>query len=136
VPNTFWKAPAWQIPVRQADRVAMFRVPDRDILSEEGWPESFWSRVETPIVLTGHAAAEVVQRFSDLESGESARCHIPPWGLAMYDGAVLLFTVTLCFECFNAYVYTAQGKELRAFDISEENAVALLALLRERLPLT
>lgn len=33
----------------------------------------------------------------------------PAWGLAFYEGETLLFTVSLCFRCSNAYVYDAAG---------------------------
>ena len=61
---------------------------------------------------------------------------MPPWGLAAYRDAALQFSVTLCFECANAYVYTHAGRSLRAFAVTESHAVQLLAFLNERLPLT
>ncbi len=59
---------------------------------------------------------------------------MPPWGLAFYERGALLFTVTLCYVCANAYVYTDQGKELRAFDPEGPNAADLRQMLQQFLP--
>lgn len=61
---------------------------------------------------------------------------MPPWGLAFYAGDELLFTVTLCFECSNAYVYNSRDKDLRAFDLDCPSAAGLRALLEHHLPIS
>jgi hypothetical protein len=86
-------------------------------------------------LLSGTEAQRVLDLFRGLEPGESARCHMPPWGLALYEQDVLLFTATLCYVCSNAYIYTRKGKDLRAFDPAGPNAVALRQVLRQHLPL-
>lgn len=130
-----WKTPAWQTPVSRADRLELLCVPGQEVVSESGWPDTFWPQVSERHLLLGTEAERVIRLFRDLEPGNSARCHMPPWGLAFYEGDVLLFTVTVCYRCSNAYVYTAQGKELRAFDPAGPNAANLREVLTNHLPL-
>lgn len=131
----FWKVPAWEVPLDQADRVELLKLHNRTIISESGWPESFWNCIQERRSLDGDEAQCIIQLFQGLSPGEPARCHMPPWGLAFFDKEKLLFTATLCFECSNAYVYTNFGKDLRAFGVSEVHAKELLALLMQELPL-
>ena len=130
-----WKTPSWQTPIERADRVELFSLPERDIIAEQGWPETFWDHVGERAVMAEVEARQVVQLFEQLEPGESARCHMPPWGIAMYAGDELLFTVTLCFQCTNAYVYDAKGRKLRAFEGQGMKARALRRVLEAHLPL-
>lgn len=129
----FWKTPAWGAPVDRVNRVELLELFE-DILPEDGWPERFWRYVHERRLLVGAEAEHVVRLFRELEPGESARCHMPPWGLALYEDDDLLMTVTLCFRCHNAYVYTAAGKDLRAFDSTAPKATALRELLKRHLP--
>ncbi len=129
-----WKTPAWETPVGRADRVELLCLPDRDIVPEGGWPDAFWDHVSERYPLLGAEAQRVIRLFRELEPGESMRCHLPPWGLAFYERDTLLFTATLCYVCDNAYIYTAQGKDLRAFDPAEPNAAKLRAVLKQHLP--
>lgn len=131
-----WQTPAWQMSVEKADRVELFCLPDKDIVPETGWPDMFWHHVSERHFLSGIEAQRVLRLFRELEPGRSARCHMPPWGLALYAQETLLFTVTLCYRCSNAYVYTAQGKDLRAFNPSGPNAANLYQVLQEHLPIS
>lgn len=131
-----WHTPAWQTPVDEADRVELFSLPERQIVPPEGWPDSFWPHLGARTLLTEAEARQVIHLFRELEPGNSARCHIPPWGLALYAGDTLLFTVTLCYQCHNAYVYTGHGKDLRAFSPGGANAAALRRVLEQHLPLS
>ncbi|MBD2113565.1 hypothetical protein H6F59_17200 [Nodosilinea sp. FACHB-141] len=131
----FWKAPAYEVPIDKAVRVELLKLHNRDIISENGWPESFWNYVQDRKLLDGEEAQHVIQLFQKLSPGEPARCHMPPWELAFYDETELLFTTTLCFECSNAYVYTVHGKDLHAFDVSEPHAEELLAFLKQEFSL-
>lgn len=130
-----WKTPAWETPVGKVDQVELLCLPDRTIVSEEGWPETFWHHVSDRHLLLGAEAQRVIRFFRELELGVPARCHLPPWGLAFYERDTLLFTATLCYACDNAYIYTAQGKDLRAFDPAEPNAAKLRDVLKQHLPL-
>jgi hypothetical protein len=136
VNKNFWKVPAWEVRVDKANQVELFKIPNRNIISEEDWPESFWVHIRDRHLVDGQEGQHVIRLFQDLGPGEPARCHMPPWGLAFYYNAELLFTTTLCFECSNAYVYTASGKNLRAFDVSDSHAIELLDWLKEKMPLT
>jgi hypothetical protein len=136
----FWQAPAYQVPAHEvpidkAVRVELLKLLSRGILSGDGWPESFWNGIQDRKLFDGDEAQHIIQLFQNLTPGEPARCHMPPWGLAFYDKSELLFTTTLCFECSNAYVYTAHGTDLRAFDVSETHAEDLLAFLKQEFPL-
>lgn len=131
-----WQTPAWQTPVDRADRVELLSLPERTIVPWEGWPDAFFRHVDRRVLLTGPEAQRIIQQFRDLEPGESARCHMPPWGLALYAGDTLLLTVTLCYACDSAHVYADSGQDLRAFDTQGQSAVALRRALEHHLPLS
>jgi len=130
-----WKTPAWQTPIDRADRVELLCVPGQRIVAGQNWPDAFWNHVSERYLLLGPEAQQVIRHFRELEPSEPARCHMPPWGLAFYEQGTLLFTATLCYVCSNAYIYTAKGRELRAFDPDGQNAVDLRNVLRRHLPL-
>lgn len=130
-----WQTPAWQTPIDRADRVELLCLPGQTIIAAEGWPDSFWGHVRERHLLSGDEAQRVIHLFRGLEPGESARCHMPPWGLALYEREALLFTATLCYVCSNAYIYSNGVRDLRAFDPAGPNAVGLRQLLRQHLPL-
>ena len=46
----------------------------------------------------------------------------------------LLFTVSLCSQCSNAYVYTPDGVDLRAFNVKARRAKSLRAVLKQAFP--
>lgn len=134
-PPTEWETSVWQTLFDGADRVDLLCLPNQDIVSEEGWPDTFWQHISERHMLLGEGAQRLVSLFRELEPSTPARCHMPPWGLAFYEGDALLFTTTLCFRCNNAYIYTSQGKELRAFDPNCSSAVDLRNVLKQHLPL-
>jgi hypothetical protein len=125
-----WMTPAEGTSAHEADRVEVFSIRERKIVPAEGWPALFWSHVEGRHFVSELEVKQIVGLFCELESGISARCHNPAWGLAFYKGEELLLTATLCFYCSNAYIYTKKGKDLRAFDKKGEMAVALMDLLK------
>ena len=134
-----WKyqTPAWKTPVDRADRVELFSLPERDIVPAEGWPHSFWHHVGKRTLLNEADSQQVIHLFQELEPRQfGARCHMTPSGLALYAGDALLFTVTLCYKCSNAYVYTGHDKELRAFNPGGPNAAGLRQVLEQHLPLS
>jgi hypothetical protein len=122
--------------VDRADRVELFSLPDRQIVPAEGWPDAFWRHVGERLLLNEADAQRVIHLFRELELGHPARCHIPAWGLALYAGDALLFTVTLCYKCSNANVYTHGGEDLRALDPGGPNAAELRRVLEQHLPLS
>lgn len=130
-----WKTPAWETPIDRVDRVELLCLPDQNIIPEEGWPNAFWHHVSQRHPLFGTEAQQVIHLFRELEPGQSMRCHLPPLGLAFSEQDTLLFTATLCYVCNNAYIYTAQGKELRAFDPNGPKAAKLRVVLKQYLPL-
>lgn len=138
LPETTWlyhyKIPAWNLPIEEADRVELLCLPECDIISDANWPEEFFEFVAERHMLTGTEAQQVIQDFSNLAPAEPARCHTPPWGLAFYAGDTLLFTVTLCYECWNAYVYAGQEKMLRAFATFSPAGQSLAAILNKYFP--
>jgi hypothetical protein len=133
VTSGFWKTPAWQTPIERADRVELLELAG-GIIPHAGWPESFWTNVGERRLLVGSDAERVIRLFGELRPGQSARCHMPPWGLAFYEGEALLFTVSLCFECSNTYIYDSAEKNLRAFNVASRNAKSLRAVLKQHLP--
>lgn len=131
----FWKAPSEALVLEDVNKVEIFRIKDRKIVPEDGWPSAFWSHSSDVIELSELELSKVLVWFSALQLDEPARCHMPPWGLAFYSDNVLLYTATICFECSNSYIYSAAGKVLTAFNVSEANAIALLEYLNLTLPL-
>ena len=95
--TNFWKVPAWEVHIDKAVRVELFRLSNQSIISENGWPESFWKYTQDCKSLEGEAAQHVIKLFQGLVPGEVARCHMPVWGLAFYDQESLLCTTTICF---------------------------------------
>lgn len=130
-----WQTPAWETAIDRVDRVELFCLPDQSIVPAEGWPDVFWRHVSKRHLLSGTENQRVIRLFRELEPGEPARCHMPPWGLALYEQDALLFTATLCYRCSNAYIYTGPGKVLRAFDPTGPNAADLRQVLQQHLPL-
>jgi hypothetical protein len=129
-----WQTPAWQTPVDRADRVELLRLPNRSIVPAEGLPDAFWHHVSERHLLSGAEGQRVIRLFRELEPGEPALCHMPPWGLALYEQDALLFTATLCYRCSNAYIYLDQGTVLRAFDPEGPNSADLRRVLQQYLP--
>lgn len=125
--------PAWNTEADRADGVELFRLQGMEIVTDEEWPEGFWRRVGERRRLSGPEVAQTIRLFCALEPGDPARCHTPPWGLALYRGDQLFLTATLCYRCSNAYVFTAEGTDLRAFDAKGAPANELRALLERHL---
>jgi hypothetical protein len=92
-----WQVPAWEVPIDQAVRVELLSLPNQHLISEDGWPDSFWSEVQDRKSFDGDEAQHIIHLFQMLSLGNLSRCHMPPWGLAFYDRTQLLFTTTLCF---------------------------------------
>jgi hypothetical protein len=132
---TMW-APAWNTDAERADGVELFRLPRREIVPSENWPDGFWPHVGERRRLSEAEVARTIRLFCALELGTSARCHMPHWGLALYRGEELLLTATLCYQCNNAYVSTAEGTELRAFDARDATAYELRSVLERHLGIT
>lgn len=120
-----WKTPAEETVASIADRVEVLVMRERTIVPAEGWPVHFWEHVERRVPVPQADTARIVSLYCGLEPGMSARCHLPPWGIAFYRGDDLLLTATLCFRCSNVYVYTEEGMDLRAFDVGRPTAKAL-----------
>jgi hypothetical protein len=131
-----WHTPAEGLPVEKANRVELLSLVKPTRAPEHGWPESFWPHVARRIEAPSDDTLRVIAAFRDLEPGESARCHDPPWGLAFYRDESLLFSVTLCFACSNAYVYSADGVDLRAFELHGANAKLLRGILERSLKIS
>ncbi len=131
-----WQTPAWQTPVSSADRVELVSLPQQKILAEEDWPDIFRSHVSERRMIAGDDAQQVIGLFTELEPGDPARCHMPPWGLAFYKNDIVLVAVTICYRCSNAYVYLGFGRDLRAFDSVGPNAVKLRYLLEQHLQMS
>ncbi len=130
-----WQTPAWQTPIDKADRVELLCLPGQSIVPPEDWPDAFWCHVSARHLLSGAESQRVIRLFRELEPSQSARCHMPPWGLALYEQDALLFTATLCYRCSNAYIYMDQSMELRAFDPDGPNSAELRQVLQQYLPL-
>lgn len=129
------ETPAWATLIDEVDRVELLCLPGRGIVAADGWPETFWPYVSERHSLLADEARRVIHLFRDLEPGVPARCHFPPWGLGFNQRDTLLFTATLCYECNNVYIYTADGKDLRGFDADGPNAAQLRDVLKQHLPL-
>ncbi|NRA37211.1 MAG: hypothetical protein HRU15_03665 [Planctomycetes bacterium] len=121
----FWKCPSYELAIESIDRVSVFKVKDNTVISEEGWPNHFWNEVSAVTDLGIDKSRKLIECFGKIEVGEPARCHIPPWGFAAYSDGELLFTTTICYKCDNVYIYTGEGKTLRAFNSSSKESKEL-----------
>jgi hypothetical protein len=83
-----------------------------------------WSRL-----LQREDAARLRALIAELPSGQSARCHTPPFGV-LFGAPPRQIHVTICFRCNNLYV----DRTLIAFDAASAQAQALLAFLRSQIP--
>jgi hypothetical protein len=133
--SQFWKSPSEGLSLDNVEKLEIFRVRSQKIISEVEWPNSFWPSTTELILLDSLSAKKVISLFKAIQVGEPARCHMPPWGLAIYSSSGLIYTVTICFECTNCYVYSENGKELRAFEMSDLNSLELLKYFESLLPL-
>ena len=118
-----WKPPSWRLPLDEVDGIEVFRV--KDSISQNDWPTFFWNFVRDRTRADPEESKALVSMIRDLEVGEPARCHHPPYGIAGYSGDRVVFTSTFCFECANAYIHTIDGKELRAFRLDTPAALNL-----------
>ena len=131
MPHDSWKPPAWNLPLEEVSLMEAFKVPQKSPISEFEWPEMFWKSVQERTMATEEGSKALLALFRELEVAEPARCHLPPFGLGAYcKRGTLLFTTTLCFECGNAFVYTKDGLEQRAMDVSTTSAKNLLETLK------
>lgn len=130
----FWKVPCHELPLDAVKRVEIFHTLRR-IIPVEGWPSSFWDFADNRLSLEEGDAQVFVELFLSLKPGVPSRCHMAPWGVAFYSSEGLISTVTFCFRCSNAYVYSATGKTLRAFDRNECKTKELLNMFKKNLPL-
>lgn len=75
--------------------------------------------------LNGREQARLQELIKVLPNGESARCHMPGFGLRIWRGQRQQ-RVSLCFRCNNAYV----ADQLTTFEASSAEATELLSFLR------
>ncbi len=133
--KSIWRSPSEGLDLENIEKIEVFRVGERKIIQEQGWPSSFWSQASDVIAVDKSDVSLILKLFKQLKVDEPARCHMPPWGIAFYSGVKLLYTVTICFECSNSYIYSGAGKNLTAFNTADESAVELLNYLKLNLPL-
>jgi hypothetical protein len=84
--------------------------------------------------LTGLDAQRIAELWRRLPPAESARCHIPPYGLRFWRAGQKVVEVSLCWECNNAYGYAGDKALWFTFDAGAPVSVSLLMQLRHVLP--
>jgi hypothetical protein len=78
---------------------------------------------------------ELIEQIADLwrrlESGEQARCHVPPYCLRFFQNNVQLLEASICWQCKNIWLNLADKKEYYKFNADAIPAQQLLTLLRK-----
>ena len=83
--------------------------------------------------IEGELAQTIVNLFRQLTPGESARCHIPPFGLRFYFNKQLVLQASICWECDNMYIWKDDNRLLYGLNLQQPSSKHLLALLKDSL---
>ena len=83
--------------------------------------------------IEGELAQRIANLFRQLTPGESARCHIPAFGLRYYYKNQLVLQVSMCWECNNMYVWKNDDTLLYGLNLQQPSSKHLLTLLEESL---
>lgn len=83
------------------------------------------------VKVEGELAEQIASLWRKLKSGESARCHIPPFGLRFYFKENVVLQASICWECNNMYLYQGDSCLLYGIDLKQSSAKALFDLLEK-----
>jgi hypothetical protein len=109
------------------DEVDVVGFGDAGPMFDSGFSQGFPLAWSSP--LDADERARLRYLVAALPEGESARCHLPPFGLRIRSGAREI-RISICFACSNAYVVG----QLTVFEARSEEGGALLEFLRAHAP--
>ena len=75
-------------------------------------------------------AMEYWTRLCDLPSDQSARCHIPSYGIRFLDGTDSVGGASICWQCNNVYLRFRDLSAMLTFDGESPAAQELLAEMK------
>lgn len=128
----FWKTPSYQLDLEAVEAVEVIRLKPRGRPIGEGWPLSFWEAAQERKRLEDDEKSQVIELILNLDPGQPNRCHMPPWGITFSGASDLLYSMTICFHCYNAYVSSPEGRILRAFARRSKKTTALLRFFKSQ----
>jgi hypothetical protein len=82
------------------------------------------------IKVEGELAQQVASLWRQLKPGESARCHIPPFGLRFYFKEKLILQASICWQCDNMYIWQENNRSLYGVNLGQPSANEMLRLLK------
>ena len=83
------------------------------------------------VKVEGDLAQQIANLWRQLSPGQSARCHIPPFGLRFYSQNQVVLQASMCWECDNMYIYKQGTRSLYGLNLDQPPAHQLLALLNQ-----
>jgi hypothetical protein len=83
------------------------------------------------IKVEGELAQQVASLWRKLKPGESARCHMPPFGLRFYFKEKLILQASICWECDNMYIWQGDNrlKSLYGVNLGQSSGKKMFHLL-------
>ncbi|MFN9732804.1 MAG: hypothetical protein ACK544_02080 [Microcystis sp.] len=83
------------------------------------------------IKVEGEFVQQVANLWRQLKPGQSARCHMPPFGLRFYCKGELILQASMCWECNNMYLWQKDNPSpsLHGVDLEPPSAKKLFSLL-------
>ncbi len=83
------------------------------------------------IKVEGELAQQVANLWRQLKPSQSARCHMPPFGLRFYCKGELILQASICWECNNIYLWQKDNPFLFLYgvDLEQPSAKKLFSLL-------
>jgi hypothetical protein len=82
------------------------------------------------VTVKGATALRIAQMWRELPPGETARCHIPPFGLRFIADGRVICEGSICWECNNIYGNAGGRAFFYEFDTEAAGSQALLVELR------
>ena len=70
------------------------------------------------IFVEGELVQQVASLWRQLKPGESARCHMPPFGLRFYFKEKLILQAFLCWACDNMYIWQENNRFLSLYGVN------------------
>lgn len=116
-----------------SDRLPPLKDIDAIELVTWKWPSLNWrTKNQGVIPLTKAQTERVLELWSKLMPGESARCHEPPFGLRLYRDRTIMYEITPCWKCDNIALHCSNLKResgLYGVEMGTEPARELLDYL-------
>jgi hypothetical protein len=74
------------------------------------------------------AIQQIISLWQALPPGESARCHVPPFGVRFFSGETVMCQASICWRCNNIYGEAGGQQFYYFFDAKAPSSRSLLSL--------